>query len=742
MSVLPVGFGSSGGGGVDVGDIGHSLRCRSAASAYLSKTPAGAGSQTTWTMSLWVKRGVLGALQMVFSSGTSGVFYLTFQADNTLKIRGSTIEYITTATYRDPTAAMHIVLAWDSSNGTAGDRARLYINGSEVTSFSTETHASASEASEWNKAQAHNIARYAFNGTAHLDGYLSRIAFVDGTALTPSSFGSLNTEINEWVTKSQSAVKAVVDAGGTNSFMLDFDDATSLTTLGNDFSTKNNDWTLNNFSLTAGSTYDHMLDVPGNSYATLNAIYPSAASITNGNLSSGTTAARGTLNSTAINSQWFVTAGASAVTAGVIDDSGTVSSTSVTANKVFAFKMTTAGALSYKNVTDAGSWTSIATGLTGNRWPYSVTQAASWNFGQQPLPEALDTGFLALCQANLPTPAILNPSLYFDAKTRTGTGAAFNVTGQSFQPDLVESKSRSAATDWAYYDSVRGVQKQLESNTATAETTEATGLTAFNADGFSGGALAQLNTNAATYIDYMWKMGGAAVSNTNGSITSSVSANTLAGQSVVAYTSPNAAPDQTVGHGLLSAPQLIIVKNRVSAVLNWDIYHNALTAGNGLVFTAAAASASRWPTTAPTSSVFSTKNTYEHNSTDTYVAYCFHSVEGYSKVFSYTGNGSADGPYVHLGFKPRWILTKCSSTAGNSWIIYDTVRDTYNVVSHSLMAESSAAENGVSSSSENTIDITALGFKCRTGNAQNNQSGQTYIGIAFAEVAGKFSLGR
>ena len=703
---LDTGFGSAVSGGVDVGDIGHSLRCRSAASAYLSKTIT---TDATSTYFAAVKRGKLGVVSPIFDTN------IKFNANDTLTAFGLT----TTAVFRDPTSWLFIHV----SNGG------LYING---VSFGAVT------------TSALTNPRIGFDGTNYFNGYIARIGCVAGSSSAYTNFGYLNAEINEWVSKTQAEVKAVVDAGGTNSFMLDFDDGTSLTTLGNDFSTKNNDWTLNNFSLTAGTTYDWMLDVPGNSYATLNPIYPSAANITNGNLSSGTTAARGTLNSTVIDSQWFVTAGASAVTAGVIDDSGTTNTTSVTANKVFAFKMTTAGALSYKNITDAGSWTSIATGLTGNRWPYSVTQAASWNFGQQPLPEALDTGFKALCQANLPDVAIKNPKLHFDINTRTGTAATYSVTGLGFQPDLVWSKSRGRAVDHALYDSVRGVQKQLESNSTGAETTETTGLTAFNSDGYTGGALDQINGTTATnsFVDWLWKAGGAAVSNTAGSITSQVSANVDAGFSVVTYTGTGA--NATVGHGLGVSPKMIIIFERSPAGDDHIVYHSGLTSASYAIrlnTTAAQSGASGvyWNSTAPSTTVFSVGTSGESNqNTSTYVAYCFADIEGYSKVFSYTGNGSADGPYVHLGFKPRWILLKRTDGTG-AWIIYDAVRSTYNNVNLDLEANTASAENN---DFGNGLDITSSAFKIRDASLQFNASSGAYIGFAIADVAGKYSLGR
>lgn len=276
-------------GGVDTGDIGHSLRLRSAASAYLSRTFGTPTSANVWTWSGWVKRGNLGAsvefTPLSTNSGTSYEF-IAFSTDQIFWVcrnnTGSIFKQTyTTGAFRDPSSHMHVLV-----RKTASLTVEIYVNGVLQT---TGTGSAGSPASVeiMNTALSHRIGYAHFSGL-YTDGHLSRVCFIDGTALTPSSFGYLSTEINEWVTKSQSAVKAVVDAGGTNSFMLDFDNATSLTTLGYDKSSKGNNWTLNNVSLTAGVNYDWMLDVPGNSYATLNPlrIYSTSAPV-DGNLKGG-----------------------------------------------------------------------------------------------------------------------------------------------------------------------------------------------------------------------------------------------------------------------------------------------------------------------------------------------------------------------------------------------------------------------------------------------------------------------
>ena len=261
--------GDTGSSGVDTGDITKSLRFRAIGSTYMSRTFGTPTAATTWTFSLWVKRGTLSTSQDILWA-TGSEFY--FASDDTLRLYATAADRITTtAKFRDPSSWLHIVL---SNNANA---ITLYVNNQSVGTYTGST--------TFNTAIAHNFGRNG-GGSGYLDGYGARVCWVDNAALTPSSFGYLNTEINEWVTLSRSACKAVVDAGGTNSFMLDFEDGTSLTTLGNDYSAKNNDWTLNNHSLTAGVTYDWMEDRPGNSYAVWTPLKKSTnINYTNGNLS-------------------------------------------------------------------------------------------------------------------------------------------------------------------------------------------------------------------------------------------------------------------------------------------------------------------------------------------------------------------------------------------------------------------------------------------------------------------------
>jgi hypothetical protein len=345
----------------------------------------------------------------------------------------------------------------------------------------------------------------------------------------------------------------------------------------------------------------------------------------------------------------------------------------------------------------------------------------------------------------MPTPTIPAGNLFMNATTYTGTGATLSITngaaGASFQPDLVWIKSRSQARSHRLQDSVRGVGLRLASDLTDAEVTDASSLTAFNSNGFSLGTNINYNNSAETYVGWQWKAGGTAVTNTAGSITSQVSANTTSGFSVVTYTGNlTTVGTATVGHGLGVAPAMIIFKGR-NATTSWPVFHTSLTSwyyccildgtnaqinqsGNGTL-------------NAPTSTVFSTNWTTGMNTNGTTeVAYCFAPVAGYSQFGSYTGNGSADGTFIYLGFRPKFFLWKVSSTTG-SWGIIDTSRDTYNVSGKELFPNNSNAE-----ASYTIADILSNGIKMRNTFADTNGSGSTYIYAAFAENPFKYANAR
>jgi len=338
------------------------------------------------------------------------------------------------------------------------------------------------------------------------------------------------------------------------------------------------------------------------------------------------------------------------------------------------------------------------------------------------------------------TYAIPNGATAFAATTYTGNGGtqpvmnAVNSVG--FQPDLVWIKSRSNAYNNLLNDSVRGVGQSLVSNDTGAELNYTAYFTAFSANGFSlaGGSNA-FNSSSVTYVGWQWKAGGTSVSNTSGSITSQISANTTAGFSVVTWTGTGSVG--TIGHGLGSAPKFIISKSRSTAGTNWNTY-SPTGVTNIVYLNSAVATSSQpnvWNSTAPTSSVFTVGTDNDSNGSGrTMVAYCWAEVAGYSAFGSYTGNGSTDGVFVYTGFRPRWLLIKRTNTT-ESWVLVDSSRDPYNVVSKYMLINTSDAEaDGVS------YDFVSNGIKFR-GTSQN-QSGATYIYATFAENPFKYANAR
>ena len=374
------------------------------------------------------------------------------------------------------------------------------------------------------------------------------------------------------------------------------------------------------------------------------------------------------------------------------------------------------------------------------------------NFGQRPFAYTAPSGYKTLCTANLPTPTIADGSLYFDTKLYTGNGTTQTISGLDFSPDLVWIKNRAQADNHKLLDTVRGATKEIESNTTDAEVTNADGLTVFNSDGFALGSDVEYNTSSEAYVAWTWDGGTSTVSNTDGSITSQVRANASAGFSIVTY-SGNSTNDATIGHGLGVSPEMIIVKNRTSASSgtagsHWLTRHKAIgMTGSGtacqlyLNLTGQTYNNDHGTLITNGSTLLQIKagsgspNYFHAGETgQDYVAYCFAPVDGYSSFDSYTGNGSADGPFVYLGFRPAFLLVKMSSNTSN-WTILDAKREGYNVDNDPLYPNLTNSEG-----TTDLIDITSNGFKVRTTDGSFNTSSGTYIYAAFAE--NPFSLAR
>jgi len=321
------------------------------------------------------------------------------------------------------------------------------------------------------------------------------------------------------------------------------------------------------------------------------------------------------------------------------------------------------------------------------------------------------------------------PSDYFNTNLYTGNNTETSHT-VGFQPDWTWLKVRNADGSHYLFDSVRGVTKYIQANSTAAEGTDSNLIKSFDANGYTIGTSNAVNTTGETMVGWNWKAGGSASSNTDGSITSSVSANQDAGFSIVSYTG-NATANATVGHGLGVAPSMMIVKKRNGA-FNWGIYHKSLTAHKLLAFTTGAPDddASYWNDVEPTSSVFNLgSGALTNGSGSTMIAYCFAEKQGYSKFGSYTGNGNADGTFVYTGFKPAFVMVKQTNTA-RYWAMFDNKRDGLNPTNRPLFPNASDQE---SDSVNYYHDILSNGFKWRTNSNIMNVSGGTYIYMAFAE---------
>jgi len=396
---------------------------------------------------------------------------------------------------------------------------------------------------------------------------------------------------------------------------------------------------------------------------------------------------------------------------------------------------------------------------------YASNSAYEWNFGQNGTHSGTKTaggntdgngignymysvpsGFLAPCSSNLAAPAIKKSSEHFNTVLWTGDGTDNrSITGVGFQPDLTWIKPRSEAQWHNLYDAIRGANKAIYPNDSYVEETLAETFESFAADGFTVSYRSQspvTNKDTITYVAWNWKANGSGSANTDGSINSTVSANTTAGFSIVTFTGTSGTG--TIGHGLSQAPETIWHKNR-EATASWTIYHAGVAsdpATDYLQFNSTNAASDNntvWNDTAPTSSVFSVGQG-SMTSGDDSVAYCFHSVEGFSKFGSYIGDGTSDnGPYIYTGFKPRLVIVKKSSAAGSSWFMWDSLRHPENVIDLAVWVD---ATNGDTSHAEYEIDFLSNGFKIRGQNAGSNASGETHIYMAWAESPIKYANAR
>ena len=785
--------GASGqGGGYN---LTKSLRFRSSASAYLNRTPASAGNRRTWTYSAWIKRGSLtgGAL---LASTNNNILGFSFTNPDDLSLwdgNTSTMNVATTQVFRDPSAWYHIVVAFDTTQATASNRVKFYVNGVQVTSLSRTTYPTQNAEFNINNTTAQNIGRTAIPDN-YFDGYITEVNFIDGQALTPSSFGETSATTGVWQPKRYAGTY------GTNGFYLPFTDVATTSGsnagLGKDFSGNGNYWNTNNISITSGATYDSMTDVPtltsatASNFAVMNplskgtSISVSSANLNTSMASVAWNSAFGTMGVSSGKWYWestlLTSSGADAGVGISSNPSGSANSylgvdanswayygnngnkrnndvgasygATYTNGDVIGIALDLdAGTLTfYKNNTSQGT---AYSSLPANTYFPAVTNNNSsfaTNFGQRPFAYTPPTGFVALNTFNLPTPTIgatasTQANKYFDVVLNTGTGTTrFDPT--NFAPAMAWTKSRSASGFNIIQDTVRGAGNRLITDGTQAELFDST-YGSFASNGFSYGSNSNVNSNGVTYANWYWAGNGTGVTNTAGSITSTVSANTTSGFSIVTYTGN--ASVASFGHGLGVAPKMIIIKNRSTSGSgsNWCVgiqIDGWNWATDYLYLNTTAAKATDGGTTqfysAPTSTVVNIGGgTNTNGSGNSMVAYCFSEVAGYSKFTSYVGNGSSDGTFVYCGFKPRWIMVKRSS-ATSDWFMIDTARNTYNEATTSLFANASNADYTLTTGG---FDVLSNGFKLRVGSGFNpNASGETYIVAAFSEHPFKYSLAR
>ena len=788
--------------------IDQSLRYDYSDSPYLTRT-GDSGNRRTFTFSAWFKRSSFNQTNSIFGAVLNGsnFFMIRFRDiddpdGGKLQIGNYSgsfdLDLRTSQVFRDLTNWYHIVVAVDTTQSTASDRVKLYVNGSQVTSFSTATYPSQNFETRVSNGHSEQVGAEA-TSYSYIDGYLAEVNFIDGTALTPSSFGETKNFV--WIPKAISGLTY-----GTNGFRLTFADSSSL---GDDTSGNGNDFTSSGLAST-----DVVLDRPENNFCTLNPLNTNynrgqvtisrnnlrfVSSSTNRGFTTGTMKVHGKVYFEVLSrdgNNGFagiqnITNNAGGYTAGQsfdmyngtprIDGSaqsgtGTFSdgdimgvAVDVDAKSIqffrnnvskfsgnytideeyFPFLYDSSGGRSSDNIANFGQDSSF----TGEKT--SGSNNAQDDNGQGDFYYAPPSGFLALCSANLPDVTIGPDSDsqaddHFNSLLWTGTGSSADAkTGVGFQPDWLWAKDRNYANNHILIDSSRGVTKYLQSSQTSAELTDSNILQSFDSDGFTTVGQGINFLNVSDYVAWLWKANGGTTTTNDasstgvGTIDSVIQANTTAGFSIVTYTGTGSVG--SYAHGLGTKPELIITKERNNAE-NWLFYTHAddqaylyLNLNNAR---STGNNQQRFGNDSsvvqPTSTIVSIGTAEDINtSSSTYVAYLFAEIEGYSKFGSYTGNGNADGTFVFTGFRPAWVLIKQTNSTG-SWLIHDNKRSPFNVIDEDLFSNLASAEsdNGVDK------DFLSNGFKHRASHSAVNGSSSTYIYMAFAEQPFKFSNAR
>ena len=775
-------------------EIERSLRFDKANSSHLSKTFSSAGNRKVWTWSAWIRRaGNYGSSNTMFHAydgSSSNRAQISFDTGNRLIVHqggggGSKGQTRTDRRFRDSNW-YHIVCVANFADSTAADRVKMYVNG--VLETKTIQVAFTDENGLINSNLEHELGAVG-SSSNNFDGYMAEINFIDGQNLDPSYFGYSDFQTGKWRPKRYEGTY------GQNGFHLEFKDnsGATATTIGKDTSGNQHNFTPANIAVSNDWQHnDSFIDTPTNTFPILSLntvyrVYNSSSDVYNGGMkynchydNQGSVRAALTIPTSG---KWYweerlLTSNANA-TFGICNAAYSKNQNAYT-------QTTTPGSLgyaAYSQILKDGSTTGGVGGwgtsdtvalaldmdekkitfyknnsaqitlallsgyenipyfpmLTGGTNGGTVNLGINFG-GNESLAYTPPEGFKTLCTRNLPTtsPSVYNPKKHFDTVIYTGDGATGrSVTGLQFQPDFVWIKSR-ASGHHGIYDSIRGVQKRVIADENGAESDVPIG--SFDHNGFSFASEMYYNANSVNYVAWFWKAGGTAVSNSDGTITSSVSTNQEAGFSVVTYTGTGA--DATVGHGLGKVPAIVMVKNRSRSV-EWIFKHHKMNSGkvmyldlndgedgatgsnNGIIGDLNNAS---------TFSLSRTSNSGNYNnvnySGENFVAYCWAEIRGYSKFGLFNGNGAApNGSYIHTGFKVGWLMIKKASGSGD-WFVLDGKRSPTNEVLKSVKASTNAAET----TDSNFLDFLSNGFMMRTTGSAVNQN--TLIYMAFADTSG------
>ena len=761
--------------------IDQSIRFNKSASGSMSRTFGTPTDRNKFTYAFWMKpcsesngycleTNVTGGVTfsgLVFNGGSMQVFDFTSGTGN--------IDVRTTFTsgngkFRDYTAWYHAMFVYDSDQSTASDRLKFFVNGRQFPAASlvgasggSPTFPSSGFNSSFNASGVVHRISSSVNGL--VDGYMADIYFIDGQALTPSSFGEFSSKTGEFVPIEYEGTF------GNNGFYIDGRDSSDL---GDDESGNGNDFSTSNMG-----TDDQVTDSPTNNTAIWNSLIPLASgSFTDGNLQFAETG--GSISQHAKSTVSFTSGekkvcemqivSGSSITFGICDEDFNANSNSFTGdsrgyfsangNKIDKDGNSSSYGASFSSsnvirievdlssnpgtieffkdgVSQGDAFTDITSTKTWFFWCRCKSDTIKADFGQLGFTGTPTSGFTAATAPNTPDPTIEDPKRYFGTLLYTGNGTTGQTvtgletsSGTSWTPDWVWIKPRSQPYNHKLFDSVRTLGFSLESSTANAQADLSAEFIAFADGGFQvdDNGSNNINQSGVTHVAWNWEAGGSGGSNSDGSITSTVSVNTTAGFSIVQYegTKSNA----TIGHGLGAVPKFIIIKD-FDATESWVVGHDSLGFTKNLFLNltnAEQTSATIFNNTAPTSSVFSIGTSDGVNKTDTHIAYCFAEVEGYSKFGGYTGNGSTNGTYVHLGFKPAFLFFKVGSTS-DAWQIYDNKRRTFNAYGESIAPNSNAVEGSFSE----RVDLLSTGFKTRSTNTAINGSGESYVYAAFAQ---------